>query len=131
VVDHQVVNMLFEGGKTASFTMTAFTQAGDRRTRIFGTRGEIYGNGDIICLTDFLTDETREIKIEEPEANPLGGHGGGDYGLISAFIAAVQNNDPSLLLSGPDETLESHLIVFAAEQARREHRVVDLHNPFY
>jgi predicted dehydrogenase len=126
VVDHQVVNMLFEGGKTASFTMTAFTQAGDRRTRIFGTRGEIYGNGDIIRLTDFLTDETREIKIEEPEANPLGGHGGGDYGLISAFIAAVQNNDPSLLLSGPDETLESHLIVFAAEQARREHRVVDL-----
>jgi predicted dehydrogenase len=126
VVDHQVVNMLFEGGKTASFTMTAFTQARDRRTRIFGTRGEIYGNGDIIRLTDFLTDETQEIKIEAPEANPLGGHGGGDYGLISAFISAVQNNDPNLLLSGPDETLESHLIVFAAEQARREHRVVDL-----
>ena len=38
-------------------------------------------------------------------------------GLMSAFINAVANNDPSGLLSGPDETLESHLMVFAAEQA--------------
>ena len=45
---------------------------------------------------------------------------------MKAFIQAVAINDPSGLLSGPDETLESHLMVFAAEQARREHRVVDL-----
>lgn len=126
VVDHQVVNLLFERGKTAAFTMTAFTQAGDRRTRLFGTRGEIYGNGEVIRLTDFLTDKTQEIKIDAPDPSLLGGHGGGDYGLMAAFIAAVQNNDPSRLLSGPDETLESHLIVFAAEQARRERRVIDL-----
>lgn len=34
-------------------------------------------------------------------------------------------SDPRGLLSGPDTTLESHLIVFAAEQARREHQAVD------
>ncbi len=39
VVDHQVVNLEFAGGRTAAFTMTAFTE-GDlhRNTRIFGTR---------------------------------------------------------------------------------------------
>jgi len=45
---------------------------------------------------------------------------------MSSFIEAVAKNDPSGLLSGPDETLESHLMVFAAEQARRENRVVEL-----
>jgi predicted dehydrogenase len=126
VVDNQVVNMFFEGGKTASFTMTAFNQAGPRRTCIFGTRGEIYGDGVKIYLTDFLTDETTVVDTSSSDASILGGHGGGDYGLMSTFINAVANNDPSGLLSGPDETLESHLMVFAAEQARRENRVVNM-----
>lgn len=126
VVDHQVVNMEFAAGKTASFTMTAFTMAGHRRTSIFGTRGEIYGDGVNIQITDFLTDETRTIDTTSSDSSILGGHGGGDLGLMSSFIQAVATDDPSGLLSGPDETLESHLIVFAAEQARREHRVVDL-----
>jgi len=128
VVDHQVVNMLFEGRKTASFTMTAFTEAAPRRTSIFGTRGEIYGDGYKIYLTDFLTDQKKEIDVPAPDASIVGGHGGGDYGLMSAFITAVSKNDPSMLLSGPDETLESHLMVFAAEQARRENRVVHLYS---
>ena len=41
VVDHQVVNFEYEGGVTASFTMTAFAPMGGRRTRIFGTKGTI------------------------------------------------------------------------------------------
>ncbi|MBX3010234.1 MAG: Gfo/Idh/MocA family oxidoreductase [Caldilineaceae bacterium] len=126
VVDTQVVNLEFAGGKTASFTMTAFAMAGHRRTSIFGTRGEIYGNGVEIRVTDFLTDQTRVIDTTATDASILGGHGGGDLGLMGSFINAVASNDASGLLSGPDETLESHLMVFAAEQARREHRVVDL-----
>jgi hypothetical protein len=53
-------------------------------------------------------------------AGQLGSHAGGDYGLMDAFVSAVAGNDPSLILSGPQESLESHLMVFAAEQARRE-----------
>ena len=126
VVDHQVVNMLFEGNKTASFTMTAFNQPDQRQTRIFGTRGEIYGNGVEICLNDFVTNQNTIIDTATSDGSILGGHSGGDYGLMSSFITAVATNDPSHLLSGPDEALESHLMVFAAERARREHRVVDL-----
>ena len=126
VVDNQVVNIRFAGDKTASFTMTAFNQPGHRRTSIFGTRGEIYGDGQKIHLFDFLTEETRVIDTTSSDASLAGGHGGGDYGLMDAFIRAVAANDPGGLLSGPEETLESHLMVFAAEQARRENRVVDL-----
>ena len=129
VVDNQVVNMLFEGGRTASFIMTAFNEAGHRKTHIFGTRGEIYGDGSKITLFDFLTDTTEVIDTDSADASILGGHGGGDYGLMSGFIAAVAAGDPSKILSGPAETLETHLMAFAAEQARRENSVIDV--PFF
>jgi predicted dehydrogenase len=132
VVDHQVVNMLFEHEKTAVFTMTAFNQAAHRKTRIFGTRGEIYGDGQHIEIFDFLTDQREVIDTEASSASAddgetaLGGHGGGDYGLMDAFVRAVSENDPSLILSGPDESLLSHRMVFAAECARLENKVVNL-----
>jgi predicted dehydrogenase len=126
VVDHQVVSLLFEQDKTATFTMTAFNKAAHRKTRIFGTRGELFGNGDTIEHFDFLTDETRIIPTEMADSGILGGHGGGDYGLMDRFVRAVAKNDPSIILSGADESLESHRMIFAAERARKEHRVVDL-----
>lgn len=127
VVDNQVVNLQFAGGQTAGFTMTGFTHMGHRETRIFGSRGELTGDGAVIQHLDFLTDKTQTIDTRlTDENNAMGGHGGGDFGLMDHFIAAVAKNDPSLILSGPEESYESHRMVFASEQARREHRVVDL-----
>jgi predicted dehydrogenase len=127
VVDHQVVNMLFANGATASFTMTAFTTHRNRETHIFGTHGEIYGNGATIEIRDFVTDQTEVIETNRTtDGSILTGHGGGDYGIMQRFVEAVATNDPSIVLSGPDETLETHLMVFAAETARREGKVVDV-----
>lgn len=126
VVDNQTVIMQFEGGKTASFTMTAFTEATQRKTRIFGTKGEIYGDSSAIRIFDFLTDTTRMIEIKEANTSILSGHGGGDYLLMDSFINAVAKNDSQYILSGSEETLESHRIVFAAEKARKEIRVVEI-----
>ena len=56
----------------------------------------------------------------------LSGHGGGDFGLMKSFIHAVLEQDQSLILSGPDETLESHLMVFAAEKSRQTGQIVEL-----
>ncbi|UTV29638.1 hypothetical protein [Photobacterium atrarenae] len=46
--------------------------------------------------------------------------------MMQRFIEAVAKEDQSLILSGSAETLETHLTVFAAEQSRREKRVVDV-----
>ena len=119
VVDNQVVNMQFAGGRTAAFTMTAFNQANNRKTHIFGTLGELYGDGSRIEHFDFLTDRTGEIDTSAPDGSILGGHGGGDYGLMHSFVEAVATRDQSKVLSGPDESLETHLMVFAAERSRR------------
>ncbi len=126
VVDHQVVAMQFEGGASATFTMMAFTRARPRETRIFGTRGELYGDGQTIQVYDFLTGQTETIDTQLSDGSILSGHGGGDEGLMRRFVAALGRNDPREILSGPDATLESHMMVFAAEQARCEQRVVDV-----
>ncbi|CAM3599542.1 hypothetical protein [Deinococcus frigens] len=107
--------------------MTAFTRARGRETRIFGTRGELYGDSQSIEVYDFLTGETSVMDTDiASDGSILSGHGGGDDGLMAAFLAAVGQNDPGLILSGPQETLESHLMVFAAERARQTGQVVDV-----
>jgi predicted dehydrogenase len=126
VVDHQVVNLLFENGQTGVFTMTAFNAGAHRKTRIFGTLGEIYGDGEKIEIFNFLSDTHRIVDTNSADASILGGHGGGDYGLMDRFVTALAQNDPSLILSNVTESFETHNMVFAAEQARLEHRVVDL-----
>jgi predicted dehydrogenase len=135
VVDHQVVNMQFEDGATATFTMTGFNRKRDRETRIFGTRGELTGNGQVIEVYDFLTDRTERLEAETAIDGSissaglwasLSSHGGGDLALMTHFVGALVKNDPSLILSGPVESLETHMMVFAAEQARHENRVVDV-----
>ncbi|HOT92480.1 MAG TPA: Gfo/Idh/MocA family oxidoreductase [Anaerolineae bacterium] len=126
VVDNQVVNMQFAGDRTASFSMMAFTQMRNRETRLFGTRGELTCDGRLIHHYNFMTDSTETIDTETGDAAVLGGHGGGDYWLMHHFSQALLDEDQGQILSGPDETLESHLMVFAAEQARKENRVVKL-----
>lgn len=126
VVDHQVVNLEFAGGNTASMTMTGFCRARARETRIFGTRGEVVGDGSFVHVFDFLTDQTRTIDTRASDSTIAGGHGGGDYGIMNAFTRALEEGDLTHILSGPEETLESHLLVFAAERSRRENRRIDL-----
>jgi len=130
VVDNQVVNMLFDGGMTASLTMTAFTEGDHRQTRIFGTRGQLVSDGNVIRHFDFLSDTWEEIDTKSAESSILGGHGGGDFEIMRAFVEAVRQDDPGLLSSGPEETLETHMMVFAAEVSRRQDQVVMMDDMF-
>lgn len=126
VVDHQTVNIEFQDGASGVFTMTAFTQGGGRQTRLFGTKGVIEGDGDKIRHFDYLSEQWQTLDTNAAAADITGGHGGGDQGIMEAFSAAVAANDPSLVLSGPDETLQTHLAVFAAERARRNATVEEV-----
>ncbi|HET8788583.1 MAG TPA: Gfo/Idh/MocA family oxidoreductase [Actinomycetes bacterium] len=125
VVDHQVVAMEFDGGPTGTFTMTGFNAGGHRRTRLFGTRGELDGDGETVRVHDFLTQTTEVLSARPPgDATAGGGHGGGDWGLMDAFVRAVATGDRAHVLTGPRESLAAHLAVFAAERARQEGVVV-------
>ena len=123
VVDHQVVTLRYGGGVTASLTMTAFTTMRDRETRIFGTRGELHGDGSAIEVHDFASGTVERHEVEEEISS---GHGGGDDGEMADFVTAALAGDPSVVPTSPALTLESHRIAFAAERSRHEGRVVEL-----
>ncbi|MBS1702743.1 MAG: Gfo/Idh/MocA family oxidoreductase [Armatimonadetes bacterium] len=125
VVDHQVVTMEFAKGQTVTFTMTAFTHFGGRRLRIHGTKGYLEAATETrkISVQEFWGEKASE-EIEIPVRE--GGHGGADPLVIGTLIRAIESGDPSLVTTNTENSLKSHKIVFAAERARREGRVVNL-----
>ncbi|KAJ8486896.1 hypothetical protein ONZ51_g4537 [Trametes cubensis] len=72
-------------------------------------------------VTDYRTGKS---TLHTPESEG-GGHGGGDLGLISAFVEAVRTGKQEVLGTDVTEVLRSHLTVFAAEKSRRDGVVVD------
>jgi predicted dehydrogenase len=126
-LDHQVVNIEYEGGVTASLTVTAFTPKADRKTRIMGTRGYLDTDGETIRIYDFLTSTEETIDVGAgTDASAARGHAGGDAGLIDAFLSSITEADPSLIKTGPADSLASHRVVWAAERARQQGVVVTL-----
>lgn len=122
VVDHQVVAMDFDGDITATFTMTAFTHGGGRKLRIHGSEAELsFDEGDIV-VKHYASNNVERISIGAEG----GGHGGGDNRVISAWLDAIRTGDGSRVVTDVHESLRTHGIVFAAERARREGRMVDL-----
>ncbi len=124
VVDHQVVNMEFANGATAVFTLAGCSKFGNRRTTVFGSKGELFGDGDKLYYYSYLTGETRSVEI--PPHIPTDVHGGGDYNLLESFVKAITTGDSSAIVTGADVSLRTHLMVFAAEMSRHEHRVVEM-----
>jgi predicted dehydrogenase len=125
VVDHQVVVLRYENKASATMTVTAFTRMRDRETRIFGTRGELHGDGRRVEFHDFLTEErTRRDAGVESDGGISTGHGGGDDSMMASFLAAAAAGDPTMVPTTPREALVSHRLAFAAETARREGREV-------
>ena len=117
VVDHQVVNMEFEGGATATFSMCGFTREQTRIVQIMGTKGEIRGNmsDNSISIFNFQTREETVIKFPIPTS----GHGGGDERIMKQFIKQIGPKETGAeSLSSIDKSLQSHLMAFAAEESR-------------
>lgn len=125
VVDHQVLALEFEGGATATFTMTAFTPFPGRYLRVHGTRGYLASDVDRQTIDLYRTwGESKHERIELPA--PEGSHGGGDDNVMARFVDAVRTQDPARVLTPTDESLRTHAIAFAGERSRLEGRVVDV-----
>src|SRR5690606_17544411 len=120
VVDHQVVNLEFADDITATFTLTAFSQRGGREIRVHGTLGEIRFNEGGIELRTFGDNNVSSIRI---------GHEVGadaDLCVMREWLIALNTRDQPRLVTSAQASLQSHTVVFAAERARREGRVVRL-----
>ncbi|XP_060062545.1 uncharacterized protein LOC132543104 [Ylistrum balloti] len=130
VMSNQVVNMQFEGGATATLTMAGFTKSvGEREVKVYGTKGQLSctANSDpVIKHYDFLTGKSHEYQAKPKMVEGMKGYGGADFYCMDSFVSSVTENNETTISTGPEESLGSHLLVFAAEKARKEKRVVML-----
>jgi predicted dehydrogenase len=117
VVDHQTINLEFESGATGIFAMHGHSHREGRTMRYDGTRGTLIGRFLHGCqeiqIHDHRSGNERLIRVEEGTS----GHGGGDAGLMDAFVSAVRHRESGM--TSARESLESHLLAFAAEESRR------------
>lgn len=110
--DHLTVNILFQNGITAAFSMEAHVSYEGRRTRIMGSKGDIAGDMETFVMTNF---ENKKQTSWNLKTDP---HGGGDHRLVHDWLQAVSQQNKDLLSSSIETSVESHLMAFAAERSR-------------
>jgi len=122
VVDHQVTIVEFENDVTVAFTMTAFTKENTRTIKLMGTKGEIRGH---LEKNELELIRFGESPVETKTFIPAeSGHGGGDLGIMQDFVKLI-DSDALLEKASFADSVDSHLLAFAAELSRNTAQVVD------
>ncbi|MFX1517851.1 MAG: Gfo/Idh/MocA family oxidoreductase [Promethearchaeota archaeon] len=128
VVDHQVTIIEFDNGVTATFTMHGFSHFEGRTIRIDGTKGTLIGeflaSGEKLILYDHFHETEKVIIDQKMNLDAEIGHGGGDIGLIRSFIKSLRDSEEPLTTA--KSALESHVMAFAAEEARLTNSTIQL-----
>ena len=126
VVDHQTVALEAADGTTVTLIMQGHGFEECRTMRYDGTLGTLQARlgghgGNKITLRDHHSGRTEQIPVQDAAS----GHGGGDFGIVASFLRASRGK-PDKDLPTARESLESHLLAFAAEEARQSRKVVKL-----
>ncbi|NJN83696.1 MAG: gfo/Idh/MocA family oxidoreductase [Caldilineaceae bacterium] len=122
VVDHQLVAMQWSSGASVALVMHGHSDEEHRSMRYDGTRATLrarFGSPSEITIHHH-GGSVEEVPIPDSGS----GHGGGDVGIMADFIAVLRGERQAL--TSARESLESHLMSFAAEQARLSGTVVDM-----
>ena len=126
VVDHQTVNMELEGGTTVTLIMNGQGDEECRTMRWDGTKATLYGKfsarGNTIRVHHHLSGEVEDIPVIDRDSS---GHGGGDYGIVRSFLNTLKG-EPDDSVTTARESLESHLLAFAAEESRLQKTVINM-----
>jgi predicted dehydrogenase len=127
VVDHQIVSLLFESGITASLTMQGHSHVEGRTLRVDGSHATLLGKFTYSQAWLELHSHT-QTPVERfrfsSEVDQTTGHGGGDAGLMRCFVNALREEQSTL--TSPRDALESHLMAFAAEEARLGKKMISM-----
>jgi predicted dehydrogenase len=120
VVDHQVVSMEFEGGISVSLTMHGHAHLESRTTLIQGSHGSLQASLSLGgSWIEVSNHRTGRITRYDTSIALQSGHSGGDEGLMRAFIHSLQEGKVEAAYTTAQQALESHILAFAAEEARK------------
>jgi predicted dehydrogenase len=121
VVDHQIVMMEFEGGATATCTLSGYSATNGRRIRLQGTLGEMLYEESLsrISIKRFSDNEGEFIEVPSPDSyHPE------DKDILDDWISSIVFSTPVVV--DTKEALRTHAVVFASELSRKENRVVEM-----
>lgn len=121
VVDHQTVLMKFEGGATATCTLSGYSATNGRRTRVQGTPGEmVFDEAEgIISIKRFASRHEDIIRLDI-----LSSYHPEDQDIVDDWISSILCS--TSVTVDAREALRTHTVVFAAEISRREKRTVEM-----
>ena len=130
VVDRQSVIVEFEDGCVATHDMVTNSAKGTRRIQLTGAKGDIFGDmvtGKFTISKPGAVSGSEAI-VEEIDVNMQGDlHGGGDMRLVADFLSVIRGEGGSLSTTTLSDSINSHLIAYAADVAMREEKVVSIH----
>ena len=123
IVDHQVVITRFKNGSTSMHSMTTAVPRYGREIHVVGSAGEIQGylDGNTFVLRKYdnvsggYSEKTFNFNNEK---HILDQHFGGDSRLVDDFLRVLKGEPTSISYTGIDESINSHLLVYGAEQSR-------------
>lgn len=128
VCDNQVTLIEFKNGVTVSFNLSGFTNKMSRTIKIMCENGEIRGDDstNVIEITRFSSNAVNqyEQKVIHPGIIE-GAHGGGDVGLMKDFMDLLKGKG-GISKSSIDQSVESHIMAYAAEESRISGTTIDL-----
>ncbi len=115
VVDHQLVQMLFENGVVANLKMI-FSATHGRRVVLYGELAEVVLDELLGTVEVIPHGQQKTVYKISDLTSAADGHGGGDGGIVNEVygILTGECTDYTTL----EESLESHLIGIAAEESR-------------
>lgn len=125
VADRQSVLVQFEDGSIATHDLVTNTARATRQIQIVGTKGEISGDmtsGKFTIRKPNPTNDSmyHEETIDSGVSGDL--HGGGDLRLVKDFLCLVNGNQASSSTTILADSINSHLIAYAADISMHESR---------
>lgn len=130
IVDRQCVSVSFKNGSIATLNMIGGTTTAGRHIHITGEMGEIVGYIEQNKFTvRRLFEEEKVIDLDkinklEGDDNSVTGHYGGDYYIMQDMYKLLSGGEVSVSCTDINDSVNGHLLVYAAEKARKENRVV-------
>ena len=141
IVDRQSVSVEFENGSVATLHVVGGTSKAGRHIHVICEFGEIIGYIEENKLT-IRTFDRKEIThadevidfdkaaLEGEKDNSIAGHYGGDYYIMRDLVRYLAGEQTSGSTTVIEDSVNSHLICYAAEKSRKQGVVVDLHTEY-
>ncbi len=146
IVDRQCVSVNFANGSIGTLNMVGGASKAGRHIHIVCEYGEIVGYIEDNKVTvrrfnksavnhkytkdeEYYTDEeiTPDIDLTQGN-NSVTGHYGGDYYIMKDLVRFLNGEPTSVSTTVISDSVNSHLICYAAELSRKEKKIVDLKN---